>query len=147
MRAVQPLGEVDLLDDGGRRAAAVAAYSTWLGRVDLLIGPYASGLVRALVPLVREAGQLLWNHGGSADDLAQPGAGDGERCRGVLLGFKGSVWNSTPRTLPPRVATAACSASQASSAWAWLASDQPISRREGRSSTMVRYSKRSVTRR
>ena len=41
--------------------------------MDLLIGPYASGLVRAVAPLVRDAGRLLWNHGGSADDLAQPG--------------------------------------------------------------------------
>jgi Periplasmic binding protein len=41
--------------------------------VDLLIGPYGSGLVRAIVPLVRDSGRILWNHGGSADDLAQPG--------------------------------------------------------------------------
>lgn len=39
---------------------------------DLLIGPYASGLVRAVSPLFLGAGQLLWNHGGSSDDLARP---------------------------------------------------------------------------
>src|SRR4029450_9537047 len=41
--------------------------------VDLLIGPYGSGLVRAVAPLVCDAGRLLWNHGGAADDLARPG--------------------------------------------------------------------------
>jgi branched-chain amino acid transport system substrate-binding protein len=62
-----------LVDDRGSKDAALRAYSAWLDSADLLIGPYASGLVRAIAPLVREAGRVLWNHGGSADDLAQPG--------------------------------------------------------------------------
>jgi branched-chain amino acid transport system substrate-binding protein len=62
-----------LVDDGGSAATATEAYAGWLGNVDLLIGPYASGLVRRISPLIRSSGQLLWNHGGSADDLAQPG--------------------------------------------------------------------------
>jgi ABC-type branched-subunit amino acid transport system substrate-binding protein len=62
-----------LVDDQGSREAALEAYRGWVDGVDLLIGPYASGLVRAIVPLVRDGGRLLWNHGGSADDLAQPG--------------------------------------------------------------------------
>ena len=62
-----------LVDDRGSTEAALHAYSGWIGTADLLIGPYASGLVRAVAPLVREAGRVLWNHGGSADDLAQPG--------------------------------------------------------------------------
>src|SRR5512132_1920838 len=37
------------------------------------IGAYGSGLVRAVAPLVCDAGRLLWNHGGAADDLARPG--------------------------------------------------------------------------
>jgi ABC-type branched-subunit amino acid transport system substrate-binding protein len=61
-----------LVDDGGRRATAIQAYTAWLANADLLLGPYGSGLVRAVAPLVRDAGRLLWNHGGSADDLAQP---------------------------------------------------------------------------
>jgi ABC-type branched-subunit amino acid transport system substrate-binding protein len=61
-------------DDGGSRSAALGAYAEWLhAGVDLLIGPYGSGLVRAVAPLVCEAGRLLWNHGGAADDLARPG--------------------------------------------------------------------------
>jgi branched-chain amino acid transport system substrate-binding protein len=62
-----------IVDDRGSRRAAIQAYGAWLDTVDLLIGPYASGLVRAVVPLVRDSGRILWNHGGSADDLAQPG--------------------------------------------------------------------------
>jgi ABC-type branched-subunit amino acid transport system substrate-binding protein len=63
-----------VLDDGGSRSAAIRAYAAWLRQdVDLLVGPYASGLVRAVAPLVCDAGRLLYNHGGSADDLARPG--------------------------------------------------------------------------
>jgi branched-chain amino acid transport system substrate-binding protein len=62
-----------LVDDRGSRETALQAYRGWIDTADLLIGPYASGLVRAIAPLVRSAGRVLWNHGGSADDLAQPG--------------------------------------------------------------------------
>ena len=63
-----------VVDDGGSRSAARRAYAEWLDSgVDLLIGPYGSGLVRAVAPLVCGAGRLLWNHGGAADDLARPG--------------------------------------------------------------------------
>ena len=65
--------QLTLVDDGGSAEAAIQVYEGWRGKVDLLIGPYSSGLVRAIIPHVRDAGQLLWNHGGSADDLAQPG--------------------------------------------------------------------------
>ena len=62
-----------LADDQGSKSIAVDTYAGWIDGVDLLLGPYASGLVRAVAPLVRDAGRILWNHGGSADDLAQPG--------------------------------------------------------------------------
>jgi ABC-type branched-subunit amino acid transport system substrate-binding protein len=62
-----------LVDDGGSTDTAVQAYTDWVDSIDLLIGPYSSGLVRAVASLVRDAGRLLWNHGGSADDLVQPG--------------------------------------------------------------------------
>jgi len=61
-----------LADDGGAKDQAVQAYTTWFDDIDLLLGPYGSGLVRAVAPLARQAGRLLWNHGGLADDLAQP---------------------------------------------------------------------------
>jgi ABC-type branched-subunit amino acid transport system substrate-binding protein len=63
-----------IIDDGGSRSAATRAYAAWLRQgVDLLLGPYASGLVRVVAPLVSDAGRLLYNHGGSADDLVRPG--------------------------------------------------------------------------
>src|SRR6266571_8442839 len=64
-----------LADDRNSKAVAVEAYTEWVGDdgVDLLLSPYSSGLVRAVAPLVQTAGRLLWNHGGSADDLARPG--------------------------------------------------------------------------
>jgi branched-chain amino acid transport system substrate-binding protein len=62
-----------LADDHGSAEAALRAYGGWIDTADLLIGPYASGLVRAIAALVRGGGRVLWNHGGSADDLAQPG--------------------------------------------------------------------------
>jgi ABC-type branched-subunit amino acid transport system substrate-binding protein len=64
---------VTLLDDGGAAETAIKAYMSWVGKVDLLIGPYSSGLVRAVVPHLRPMGRLLWNHGGSADDLSEAG--------------------------------------------------------------------------
>jgi branched-chain amino acid transport system substrate-binding protein len=62
-----------LADDQGSKSMAVDTYAGWIDGVDLLLGPYASGLVRAVAPLMRDAERILWNHGGSADDLAQPG--------------------------------------------------------------------------
>jgi ABC-type branched-subunit amino acid transport system substrate-binding protein len=62
-----------LVDDAGSAATAAEAYAQWVDRIDLLLGPYSSGLVRAIAPQVADAGRLLGNHGASADDLAQPG--------------------------------------------------------------------------
>ena len=62
-----------LADDHSSTAIAVDAYAGWIDGINLLLGPYASALVRAVAPLIRDAGRILWNHGGSADDLAQPG--------------------------------------------------------------------------
>lgn len=64
--------QLSLVDDAGSADMATSAYAGWIGQTDLLIGPYASGLVRAIAPLFRDSDRLLWNHGGSADDLAQP---------------------------------------------------------------------------
>jgi branched-chain amino acid transport system substrate-binding protein len=63
-----------IADDGGSRSVAIRAYAAWIRQgVDLLLGPYGSGLVRAVAPLVCDGGRLLYNHGGAADDLARPG--------------------------------------------------------------------------
>ena len=39
-----------LADDHGSRSMAVDTYAGWIDGVDLLLGPYASGLVRAVAP-------------------------------------------------------------------------------------------------
>lgn len=42
-------------------------------RVDILFGPYSSGLTMTAAPLAAEAGKLLWNHGGTSDALLRQG--------------------------------------------------------------------------
>ncbi len=62
-----------LEDDAGSPSTAAGWYARWLENgVDILLGPYGSGLVRRVGPLVTATGAVLWNHGGSADDLARP---------------------------------------------------------------------------
>lgn len=68
--------DVDLRidDDRGSVDAAQAAYRRFFEEgVDALLGPYGSGMVRRVAPLVCDRGRILWNHGGSADDLPRPG--------------------------------------------------------------------------
>lgn len=66
--------DLTIVDDRGLPDPAVEAYGRWLqAGVELLLGPYSSGLTRRVATVVCDAGRLLWNHGGSADDLARPG--------------------------------------------------------------------------
>jgi branched-chain amino acid transport system substrate-binding protein len=37
--------------------------------VEVLIGPYASDLTRAVLPAASRRGRVLWNHGGASDDI------------------------------------------------------------------------------
>lgn len=65
--------DMSIEDDTGSPAAAAQAYGRWLhDDVDILLGPYGSNLVRRVGPLVASTGRVLWNHGGSADDLSRP---------------------------------------------------------------------------
>jgi branched-chain amino acid transport system substrate-binding protein len=41
--------------------------------VDLLIGPYSSGLTLAVAPLAGDLEKTIWNHGGSSDDITNRG--------------------------------------------------------------------------
>src|SRR5437763_12642591 len=65
------LVEDDASDPGRLRAALprIAAAS------DLILGPYSTLLMRAAGDLAAEAGWVMWNHGGSGDDVptAHPG--------------------------------------------------------------------------
>ena len=65
--------ELVVIDDQGAPNRAVTAYQSLLaGGVEILLGPYGSGMVRRVAPVVCGSGRLLWNHGGAADDLASP---------------------------------------------------------------------------
>jgi branched-chain amino acid transport system substrate-binding protein len=65
--------ELVVIDDQGSPSRAVAAYHALLADgVEILLGPYGSGTVRHVAPVVCGSGRLLWNHGGAADDLASP---------------------------------------------------------------------------
>jgi len=46
-----------------------------MARSDLLLGPYSTQLMRTAGRIAADAGRLLWNHGGSGDDVeaAHPG--------------------------------------------------------------------------
>lgn len=69
-------------DDGSSpaRAAANVERLIRVDRVHVLIGPYASDLTRAVVPVSRRHGRLLWNHGGASDDIHR----QGRRVVGIL---------------------------------------------------------------
>ncbi len=69
------LPELVVLDDGGTRAGVRQALDALTG-ADLVVGPYGSDLVRAAAGWAAERGRVLWNHGGSADDV--------ERLSGVV---------------------------------------------------------------
>ncbi|HLW70208.1 MAG TPA: ABC transporter substrate-binding protein [Candidatus Binataceae bacterium] len=59
------------LDDASRIDRAREIYrELCFGRpCDLIFGPYSSGLTRVAAPLCEEAGRLMINHGGAADQL------------------------------------------------------------------------------
>jgi len=62
-----------IIDDHGSASRAVAAYHDLVAAgIEILLGPYGSGTVRRVAPVVCGSGRLLWNHGGAADDLAGP---------------------------------------------------------------------------
>lgn len=70
-------GEADVLieDDGSDVRRLQALLPRVAARCDLLLGPYSTVLMRAASDMAAESGWLLWNHGGSGDDVetAHPG--------------------------------------------------------------------------
>jgi hypothetical protein len=65
--------ELVIIDDRGSPDRALAAYQALVAAgVEILLGPYGSGTVRRVAPMVCGSGRLLWPHGGAADDLASP---------------------------------------------------------------------------
>ncbi len=62
-------------DDASRTKGTVRATERLIlqDRVDLLFGPYSSGLAQAAAEVAAEHGRLLWNQGGASDNIYQPG--------------------------------------------------------------------------
>src|SRR5258708_13458347 len=42
-------------------------------RIDVLLGPYSSSLTMAVVEIAEEYEKVLWNHGGSSDEIFRHG--------------------------------------------------------------------------
>jgi ABC-type branched-subunit amino acid transport system substrate-binding protein len=72
---LSPDVEIIIEDDGGEPDRVRTGLRSLQGRCDLLLGPYSTVLTRAAGEFARDAGVLLWNHGGSGDDVqgANPG--------------------------------------------------------------------------
>jgi branched-chain amino acid transport system substrate-binding protein len=61
-------------DDASRSAVAATRAEQLIvaDQVDLLLGPYGSGLTHVVAAVAARYGKVLWNHGGAADILLQP---------------------------------------------------------------------------
>jgi branched-chain amino acid transport system substrate-binding protein len=72
----RPAPRLIVLDDESRASLAQAHARRLLAehQVDVLVGPYSSGLVHAVAPIADGAGKVLWNHGGTSDAILQAGA-------------------------------------------------------------------------
>jgi ABC-type branched-subunit amino acid transport system substrate-binding protein len=70
-------GNIDLaIEDDESDPRIVKRLLSWIAdRSDVLLGPYATNLTRAASNVAADNGWLLWNHGGSGDDIesAHPG--------------------------------------------------------------------------
>jgi hypothetical protein len=60
--------ELHVVDDGGTRAGVRRALEE-VAEADLLVGPYGSDLVDEAARWAAGRGRVLWNHGGSADEV------------------------------------------------------------------------------
>jgi len=70
-------GDVELVvaDDGSDPTRVEPCLRAVAGRCDLLLGPYSTQLMRAASRVAPDLDHLVWNHGGSGDDVqaAAPG--------------------------------------------------------------------------
>jgi Periplasmic binding protein len=62
-------------DDRSDKTALRAVLPGMAAKCDLLLGPYSTVLMRAAGDIAAQSGALIWNHGGSGDDVesAHPG--------------------------------------------------------------------------
>jgi ABC-type branched-subunit amino acid transport system substrate-binding protein len=67
--------ELIIEDDRSDRHSLEAVLPSVSARCDILLGPYSTVLARTAGRIAADSGRLVWNHGGSGDDVqcAQPG--------------------------------------------------------------------------
>jgi Periplasmic binding protein len=67
--------ELVIEDDRSDRGTIEATLPRLAKRCDLLLGPYSTALMRTAGKVAADQGRLVWNHGGSGDDVqsAHPG--------------------------------------------------------------------------
>lgn len=74
LEAWQSLGgtaDVIVEDDRSDRRTLEAVLPGLAARCDILLGPYSTILMRAAGRIAADSGRLIWNHGGSGDDVEQ----------------------------------------------------------------------------
>jgi ABC-type branched-subunit amino acid transport system substrate-binding protein len=71
--AEQSGAELTLADDRSDASELADRLADLAPEVDVLFGPYSTVLMRAAIPVARQAGRLLFNHGGSGGNLSHPG--------------------------------------------------------------------------
>ena len=74
-RSLDGAAELVIADDQSDPRTLEAVLPGVAARCDLLLGPYSTQLMRAAGRVAAESGRLVWNHGGSGDDVegAHPG--------------------------------------------------------------------------
>ncbi len=74
-RSLDGAAEILVEDDCSDRRTLETVLPGVAARCDLLLGPYSTQLMRAAGRMAAESGWLVWNHGGSGDDVesAHPG--------------------------------------------------------------------------
>jgi hypothetical protein len=74
-RSLDGTAEIIVEDDCSDPRTLETVLPSVAARCDLLLGPYSTQLMRAAGRLAAESGWLVWNHGGSGDDVegAYPG--------------------------------------------------------------------------
>jgi substrate-binding family protein len=74
-RSLDGTAEILVEDDRSDRRTLETVLPGVAARCDILLGPYSTQLMRAAGHIAAESGWLMWNHGGSGDDVerAHPG--------------------------------------------------------------------------
>ena len=70
-RSLDGTASVIVEDDRSDRRTLEALLPSVAARCDILLGPYSTILMRAAGRIAADSGRLIWNHGGSGDDVEQ----------------------------------------------------------------------------